>query len=71
MKISSAASRSAFSYSVAHALRAPLRTMNGFAGILLDHADRLDHEAIGYLRRIQANAMRMGSSSTRCSSSGE
>jgi signal transduction histidine kinase len=52
----------AFSYSVAHDLRAPLRAMNGFAQILLeDYPTHLEPEAVGYLQKIQANAMRMGS----------
>jgi signal transduction histidine kinase len=51
----------AFSYSVAHDLRAPLRAMNGFAQILLeDHAPGLEPEAVAYLRKIENNANRMG-----------
>lgn len=51
----------AFSYSVAHDLRAPLRGMNGFAQVLLqDHAHQLDEEGRDALREIHENAARMG-----------
>jgi PAS domain S-box-containing protein len=52
---------SAFSYSVSHDLRAPLRTMAGFSQALLeDHAERMDERGLHYLTRIQAAAQRMG-----------
>ena len=52
----------AFSYSVSHDLRTPLRAMNGYAHILLDeHADRIGDEGRHYLTKIQDNARRMGS----------
>src|SRR5580658_3754579 len=51
----------AFSYSVAHDLRAPLRGINGFSSALLeDFADKLDDEGRDYLRRIGAGSERMG-----------
>jgi signal transduction histidine kinase len=51
----------AFSYSVAHDLRAPLRGIHGFSRVLLeDKAARLDDEGRDYLQRITANAERMG-----------
>jgi PAS domain S-box-containing protein len=51
----------AFSYSVAHDLRAPLRGMNGFAHILLeDYGDKLDAQGKDWLREIVINAERMG-----------
>jgi two-component system NtrC family sensor kinase len=51
----------AFSYSVSHDLRAPLRTIGGFSQILLDeHASKLDDAGQEHLRRICAAAQRMG-----------
>jgi len=50
----------AFSYSVAHDLRAPLRGINGFSRVLLEDAsDKLDDEGKDYLRRIGAGSERM------------
>jgi signal transduction histidine kinase len=52
----------AFSYSVSHDLRAPLRTIDGFSQTLLeDHAASLDEEGRRYLNRIRAAAQRMAS----------
>ncbi|MEP7285603.1 MAG: PAS domain S-box protein [Chloroflexota bacterium] len=51
----------AFSYSVSHDLRAPLRAVNGFARILLqDFAPQLSSEAVEYLELISANGIKMG-----------
>jgi len=51
----------AFSYSVSHDLRTPLRGVAGFSQLLLaDYSDRLDDEGQDYLRRIAAAAERMG-----------
>jgi PAS domain S-box-containing protein len=50
----------AFSYSVSHDLRAPLRAVDGFSRILLDeYADRLDDNGRDRLRRVRAAAQRM------------
>ena len=52
----------AFSYSVSHDLRAPLRAMNGFARIMeQDFGDRLPPEAMHYLDKVTENAQQMGS----------
>ena len=49
-----------FSYSVSHDLRAPLRSINGFANALIeDAADVLSEENNKYLNRILANIKRM------------
>lgn len=51
----------AFSYSVSHDLRAPLRAIMGFARILLeDHAPQLPPDLARHLRVISENAARMG-----------
>jgi light-regulated signal transduction histidine kinase (bacteriophytochrome) len=51
----------AFSYSVSHDLRAPLRSMGGFSQALVeDYGDQLDGEAHDYLERIGASSRRMG-----------
>jgi PAS domain S-box-containing protein len=51
----------AFSYSISHDLRAPLRAINGFARILLDeHAPKLEPALQRYLRMIRDNAEQMG-----------
>jgi len=50
----------AFSYSVSHDMRAPLRAMRGFADILLEkHSAQLDAEGLQYLEKIHAAAGRM------------
>jgi two-component system NtrC family sensor kinase len=51
----------AFSYSVSHDLRAPLRGIDGFSQALLeDYADNLDETGLEYLRRVRSAAQRMG-----------
>lgn len=51
----------AFSYSVSHDLRAPLRSIDGFSQALLeDYADRLDETGRQYLGRVRAATVRMG-----------
>lgn len=51
----------AFSYSVSHDLRAPLRAIDGFGLALLeDCEDKLDADGKDYLRRIRAATQRMG-----------
>jgi two-component system, sensor histidine kinase and response regulator len=51
----------AFTDSVSHDLRRPLRPMDGFCEVLLqDYGERLDDRARDYLQRIRGAAQRMG-----------
>ncbi len=51
----------AFSYSVAHDLRSPLRAIDGFSRTLLEqHTTQLDEQGRAYLERIIAADQRMG-----------
>lgn len=51
----------AFSYSVSHDLRAPLRSIKGFSSALLeDYGSKLDDEGKNYLERIMRAAQNMG-----------
>jgi light-regulated signal transduction histidine kinase (bacteriophytochrome) len=51
----------AFSYSVSHDLRAPLRSVNGFAEMLRErYKDQFDEEGLRLLGRITNGAQKMG-----------
>ncbi len=51
----------AFSYSVSHDLRAPLRALDGFSTALIaDYQEQLDQQGQHYLARIQEASRRMG-----------
>jgi hypothetical protein len=51
----------AFSYSVSHDLRAPLRSIDGFSHALLEsYADVMDDTGRGFLQRVRNNAQKMG-----------
>jgi signal transduction histidine kinase len=51
----------AFSYSVSHDLRAPLRHIDGFGGMLEKHAAAsLDEKGLRYLKTIRDASMKMG-----------
>jgi len=50
-----------FSYSVSHDLRAPIRAINGYTGILMeDYGDKLDADGINVLQAIIHNSKKMG-----------
>ncbi len=51
----------AFSYSVSHDLRSPLRSIEGFSLALLeDYADRLDDTGKSYLDRVRNATIKDG-----------
>ena len=51
----------AFSYSVSHDLRAPMRSIDGFSLALLeDYSEKLDETGVNYLQRVRAATQRMG-----------
>ena len=50
----------AFSYSVSHDMRAPLRSMQGFAQFLVDeYSTKLDEQGVNYLQQIMRSAVRL------------
>jgi signal transduction histidine kinase len=50
----------AFSYSVSHDLRAPLRHIDGFSQMMVeDYSDRLDEDAVVYLNEIRSATQEM------------
>ena len=51
----------AFTYSVSHDLRAPLRAVDGFSQVLVeDYGEKFDAEGRDYLGRVRAATQRMG-----------
>jgi len=51
----------AFSYTISHDLRAPLRAISGFTSILFEeYADAMPAEARGYLKRVKDSGDHMG-----------
>ena len=51
----------AYTYSVSHDLRSPLRAIDGFSHILeTEHATRLDGEARDLIKVVRTNAVKMG-----------
>lgn len=51
----------AFSYSVAHDLRSPLRAIDGYSQLVLsENADKLDAESASYLQRMRVASQRLG-----------
>ncbi len=51
----------AFSYSVSHDLRSPLRSIDGFSQALIeDYQEKLDETGQGYLKRLRSASQKMG-----------